>query len=478
MHSGTRHRSSPAPILEPLAFWLLAALVVWAPIPLGSNRPWAWAVLELGLFSCGLLWLGAYARREVSTTPAFLAARPALAILALWLAYLVVQWVPMPVAWVKALSPNAASLHAEAHYLSPAGRYITLSVDPHASMDFWLRSLAFAVAFALVLLVADTRRRMVILCGAFVVTGVLQAFVAGILHLGGLNMEVLGMPISHAAQASGTYVSRNHLAGLLEMTLAVGIGLMLAQLEDRPHRTLRQFVQDTAELLLSGKAMLRLMLIIMVSALVMTRSRMGNTAFLASLLVAGALALVLSRRAPRSTMVFIASLLVVDIAIVGAWFGVERTVQRIVESSAQSFAEKGDVIEEALRMVADYPLVGTGAGTFYAVFPHYRGAGVTVFYDHLHNDYLQFLVETGPLGFGLMGLLVVASLGCALLALVRRRDPVARGVAFGAVMGIVAIGIHSFVDFNLQIPANAFLFTLLLAMGWLSLFLESPRRPS
>lgn len=42
-------------------------------------------------------------------------------------------------------------------------------------------------------------------------------------------------------------------------------------------------------------------------------------------------------------------------------------------------------------------------------------------------------------------------------------------------MGIIAIGIHSTVDFNLQIPANAFLFTILLALGWLSLHLKRAR---
>jgi hypothetical protein len=64
------------------------------------------------------------------------------------------------------------------------------------------------------------------------------------------------------------------------------------------------------------------------------------------------------------------------------------------------------------------------------------------------------------------------------LAQARRWDPLARGMGFAAVMGIVALGIHSTVDFNLQIPANAFAFMILLGFGWLSLFLDrSDRRP-
>jgi O-antigen ligase len=469
--NGGRPPGAVAPLLDRSAFWLLCALVVWAPIPLGSNRPWAWSILEIGLFAAGLVWLAAYARRETAPGPVFRAARPALALLALWLAYLLLQWLPMPAEWVRLVSPKAAALHASANYLGEPGRLITLSVDPHATFVFWLKSCAWAVAFALTLLVVHGRRRLAWLCGAIVLSGAIQAFAGSLLHLARVDLDVLGMPMQWAAQASGSFVNRNHLAGFLEMSLAVGIGLMIGRLEDRPRRGWRQFLRDTAVLLLSRKAMLRLVLVLMVIALVMTRSRMGNTAFFASLLVAGGIALLFSRRAPRSTVVFIASLLVVDVLLIGAWFGVEKTIQRIEQTTVRDVEERQDPSVYALKIVEDYPLTGAGAGTFYTAFTRYRGHDIGAFFDHAHNDYIQFLAETGIVGIALMGLFSVAALLCAVLALARRRDPLARGVAFGALMGIVALGIHSTVDFNLQIPANAFLFVILCALAWLSLHL-------
>jgi O-antigen ligase len=399
------------------------------------------------------------------------AARPALAVLVLWLGYLCLHWLPMPAAWVRVLSPQAAMVHAGADYLGP-GRFITLSLDPHASFVFWLKSCAYAAAFALTLLLVHGRTRLAWLCGAIVASGLIQAFYGSLMHLAKVDMDILGMPIQHAAQASGGYVNRNHLAGLLEMSLAVGIGLMIAQLEDRPRRSWREFLHDTAVLLLSGKAMLRLVLVIMVVALVMTRSRMGNTAFFASLLVAGAIGLALSRHAPRGTVLLIGSLIAIDVALIGTWFGVEQTVQRIAETTVQNVEERVDPAVYAVKILDDYPLFGTGAGTFYTAFTRYRGHDIDAFYDHVHNDYVQFLAETGVIGIGLMGLFVLAALACAVLAQARRRDPLARGVAFGVVMGVVAIGIHSTVDFNLQIPANAFVFMILLALGWVSLYLN------
>jgi len=465
------------PHFDRAAFWLLAALIVLAPVPLGSNRPWAWAMLEMGIFSAGLLWLAGYARRELRPPKAVRAAWPAFALLALWLLFLLLQWIPLPPELVRVLSPRAAELHAAADYIRD-GRNITLSVDPHASFVFWLKNCAYAAAFALTLLLVHGRGRLAWLCGAIIASGLLQAFYGSFMHLARIDFDVLGMPIHHSSQASGSYVNRNHLAGLLEMSLGVGIGMLIAQLEDRPRRNWHDFLQDTARLLLSGKAMLRLVLVIMVVALVMTRSRMGNTAFFASLLVAGAVGLALSRHAPRGTVILIASLIVIDLALIGTWFGVERTMQRIADTTVQNVEERVEPSVYAVKILGDYPLFGTGGGTFYTAFTRYRGQDIDAYYDHVHNDYVQYLTETGLIGGALLGLLVLASLVCAILAQARRRDPLARGVAFGVLMGVTAIGIHSTVDFNLQIPANTFIFMLLLALGWISLYLNrAPARP-
>ena len=63
-----------------------------------------------------------------------------------------------------------------------------------------------------------------------------------------------------------------------------------------------------------------------------------------------------------------------------------------------------------------------------------------------------------------------------MLALARRRDPLARGFAFAVLMGVCSLAIHSAVDFNLQIPANALAFMVLLAYGWVAYYLDSRER--
>ena len=134
--------------------------------------------------------------------------------------------------------------------------------------------------------------------------------------------------------------------------------------------------------------------------------------------------------------------------------------------------EREDPAVYTLPLIKDYPVFGSGPGTFYVAFPAYRPEKVVNFYDYTHNDYAQFAAETGVVGLGLLGLVVAFSLAAALRAQWVRRDPLMRGMSFASIMGVTAILIHSWVDFNLQIPANAVYFMVLLALGWISLHLD------
>jgi O-antigen ligase len=204
---------------------------------------------------------------------------------------------------------------------------------------------------------------------------------------------------------------------------------------------------------------------------------MGNTAFFASLLIAGTVGIVLSRRATRNTVILLASLVAIDLFIVGSWFGVEKLAQRLEATTMAHVQEREDPASHTLPLIRDYAVLGSGPGTFHVAFPRYRPEKVVAFYDYAHNDYAQFAAETGLVGFGLVGLLVAMTLGVALVAQWQRRDPLMRGMSFACVMGVTAILIHSTVDFNLQIPANAVLFMVLLALGWISLFLDRQAAP-
>jgi O-antigen ligase len=231
-------------------------------------------------------------------------------------------------------------------------------------------------------------------------------------------------------------------------------------------------VRQTLDWILSSKMILRLSLCVIVIALTTTHSRMGNGAFFASLIIAGICGIALSRFATRNTVLLLASLVVIDLVIVGSWFGVEKLAKRVQETTMQDVQEREEPPEAAMKLIRDFPMFGAGPGSFYLAFPPYRTEKITAFFDHAHNDYVEFAAESGVPGLAILGLLVVLSVGAALRAQWERRDPLMRGMAFACIMGVTSILIHSWVDFNLQIPANAALFVVLCAFGWLSLHLD------
>ncbi len=433
------------------------ALLLWVPIPLGSNRPWAWAILELWVFLLAIWWLFAFARGKAHRSLALNRAWPALLCGGLWLGYVWLQLVPLPMDLLSLLSPEAARLHAASAWPVPSAA-APLTLDQYGTYEGALKSTAYGTFFVLSLALLDRSERVALAAYTLVLSGFAQAMYGGLSSLSELS-----------GQAHGSFVNRNHYSAYLVMCISVGLGALIANLTGDVARSWKQFLRNAIALILSPRMRLRLALVVMVIALVLTRSRMGNISFFASLLAAGAIGLLFSRRATRSMVILIASLIVIDIFIVGAYFGVERVVERIEQTRIET-EQRPDVANSALAMWKDYPVFGSGLGSFHVVFPRYRGGEISDLNTHTHNDYLEFATETGIVGIALLGLLVLLSFLTALRAQIMRHDPLMRGISFGALMAIIALMIHSTVDFNLQIPANALTFMLVLALAWISLY--------
>lgn len=473
-----RHFTKKPFDLDRALFWAWLVLLCWLPIPLGSVEPWAWAVMEVGVFAILAIWCVAYARGAVRPSQTFIQAKWFIWFLVAWLAYLVMYLLPMPMEWIAAISPKTAALHRETLAFDSSWR--TLALDPHAALASWLRSLAYVAAFVVTLLLVNSGDRLRQLLFVLVVFALVMSVYGILMNLNAARITWFGSPMFHGHQASATYYNRNHFAGYLEMTLAMGIGLLIADLRDRKATTWKQFLRNFLEWIFSPKMRLRLMLCVLVIALVSTRSRMGNTAFFASLMVAGFIGILLSRYATRGTVLLLTSLIAIDIFIVGSWFGVEQLAQRIEQTSIvrqevavvgaqESVEQRLDATSSTLPMIKDFPAVGVGPGAWYLVFPGYRGEDVMQgFFEYAHNDYAQMAAEFGVTGFAMLGIMVLWSFIVALRAHATRRDPLMRGVSFTAIMGIIALMIHSSVDFNLQIAANATYFMVLLALGWIS----------
>jgi O-antigen ligase len=122
------------------------------------------------------------------------------------------------------------------------------------------------------------------------------------------------------------------------------------------------------------------------------------------------------------------------------------------------------------------PLIGWGLGTFPTAYPQFRTFYTTFFVNEAHNDYLQLLTETGVVGFGIAVWFLVVTFRRAWAKLDNWSENVNGALTVAALLGCVGILVHSFLDFNLRIPANAALFYVLCAVAASAPLQESQRR--
>lgn len=433
------------PLERPLVAAILFTLI-WLPLPLGSNRLWANGLLMLLIGAIGAGWaiLQWRNRHQGHMHHSLKAALPLLGLLLLAQAWVAVQWL--------------------------AG----LSVDNGETFTYLLLGLAYSLLFLLIVSLFHNRERLTLLLATLVVSGTLQAFWGAFNTLSGLEWLLVGPKVHYLGDATGTFVNRNHLAGYLEMTLACGIGLLMALRDGRPFSWV-----NLLELLLGPKARLRLALVVMVIALVMSHSRMGNTAFFASLLLAGGLFVLIEKEHRLRNSLILASLILIDVLVISQYFGLERLKDRLLSTQLQDVVVNGEVVQQAnevrddvygyaIPLLLERPLVGQGAGTFEAVFPKYPGEDIRLHFDHAHNDYLQFAIEFGLLGTLPLAAFVLLALWHALRAMWKRESVYRSGVGLGAAMGIIALLIHSSTDFNLQMPANAATYVVVCAIAVLA----------
>jgi O-antigen ligase len=365
-----------------------------------------------------------------------------------------------------------------ASQLVVAVQWLFVSDSSHDTYLHLLLGLSLTAFFLLTLLMLNSRRRIKRIVWVIIFAGAFQAIYGAFMVLSGLEWSFFMLKYAYMEKATGTFINRNHLAGYLEMTLAVGIGYLLSQ-STRYSGNWQQRLRQVVEMLLSPKVIMRLLLAVMVIALVLTRSRMGNTAFFSSLMISGGLALLLMKNKTRSTTILLSSLLIIDIMIVGAFFGVEKVADRLQNTSVNK-ESRDEVSRDTFMMWQENPVLGVGAGTYQYTYPAYKSDDVlsTRLYDHAHNDYLQFLAEFGLIAFVLLLTSVLWCLWWAIRAMYKRRSELFKGLGFASCMGIIAIGIHSSVDFNLQIPANAFMFVFMMALAVLARWMPRGGRRS
>ena len=443
---------------------VLAVAIVGATLAFGGVQPLTYTLMEFAVFLAVLLPLWKQTRQGKISIP--LPLWPVLFVL-----WALVQLLPLPSFVIGWISP-ARLLDPSLSGLAP-GQWVwtALSIYPHDSVVALAKFLAYLGAFLLAACLYDSRKRRSTLLRILILLGCFEAVYGIVQYLTGWQKIFTYTKQFDLQEATGTYINRSHFAGLLELTLPFVVALLFYSFGLWSEG--RHVDMNTSPAVRRGSPGSQLLfyvfvLLIMVMAVLFSRSRMGILATLFSILFMFLAALVRLKVGRRAWMggVFLFLFCVLAYAI---WIGLGPVLARFepaYESGYLQMEGRISIWRDALQLVRDYPLTGAGLGTFGLAFRHYQTTAVNFYVDHAHNDYLEFAADTGLLGVALLFLPIFylcLRMIISFLTDPRRYRPAVTLGCIGSTLGML---IHSATDFNLQIPANALIFAVVLGIGY------------
>jgi O-antigen ligase/tetratricopeptide (TPR) repeat protein len=457
---------------------LVLLMVCLAPWAFGSVEPPHEFLLEAGTALIAALWgvrMVLQGQLTWKKCPVALCLA-ALCLLAFW------QIQPLPRSVLKFLSPSAVRLYdemlpaeperlpnGEVHSRPPLAAGSSLSLYPGATRRELIRLLAVFVLFTAVrnnIASTASLRRLSI---ALVINGALLAFFA-IVQFFTSEPNTIYWSVSTRGLVFGPFVCRTHFPFYLNACIGAGLGLLLSRAsavdDDAPGSWSDTWagVREAGQSLLADPASLWLVcaLVLMVASVVLSLSRGGLLALVGAAAVVVLLRPVQAARFARLVPAVLCALLALGLV---AWLGfsqVEARVTSVVSGEALQ-QSRLPIWEDCLPFLREFPLLGTGFGTFVYVEPlHRHHMPPQYIVDHAHNEYLEALVEGGVIRLGIT--LLAVGLVCWFgYRAVRRRNQPLSGLALGTLFGLAAIALHSFGDFAIHLPAIALLTTVLAA---------------
>ncbi|MGH9405971.1 MAG: O-antigen ligase family protein [Terriglobia bacterium] len=448
---------------------ILTLTVIGATLSFGGVEPLTYSLMEIVIFALFLaVVIDQFRRRQIELGVPIWPVLFALLV--------ILQIVPLPASLVRAIDPARllpAELLSIAHR---SGHAVTLSIYPHDTLLALMKFLAYLGAFVLAAYVFDSRQRKSLIVRTAIFLGLFEAAYGIVQYLTGWQKIFTYQKVYYTESGTGTFINHNHFAGFLELTFPFTLAMVFYYFQIwRDAKRRGPAKVDPATASSAGMQVLVFAFLVLVSVVgvIFSRSRTGIFATLITLVFVGLFAQLKVRR--KAWALGLAAFVLVAVGY-GLWIGLNPVVSRFeaLRGGAPTLEREGRLPtwQATLEIVRGHPLTGTGLGTFRYQFPHFQTVQLSLFFTHAHNDYLEFLSETGWVGALLLFvpiLVLLVWMGHSFLTDPRRYRP---AITLGCMGSTLAILIHSVADFNLHIPANALVFAIVLGIGYKAACIE------
>jgi O-antigen ligase len=438
--------SSAAEALPRLVFYSLLTLIALTAIPNGTEHVWFKAVFQSVVFTLVGLWIieGLFSGTWRLPDLHLLAPGACLLILAI----------------IQAIAGSWQ-----------LGFELVSSVASYETRLWVFQAGAILLMAALLLQYTNNQKRFKALVHVVISIGALSAF------YGLFRQLTLSPPpwsgVEEPTAGYAQFLNPNHFALLMEMTLGLTVGLIIAGGVKR--RSL--FVYLPVSVLLW-------------TTLVLSNSRGGILSMVGQVVVVAFLIVVMKppkdvattsneqaedfhgqpgpKKTPRLNRTVVArvslAFLLLTIIVGGAfWVGGDSLRRRLQvtprefanETPTRSNSNRLAIWRATISLIKDNPITGVGLGAYSTAIPRYHDASGTWIPEEAHNDYLELLATGGIIGFSLVVWFGIVCYRRGRRNLLSPGDQFSRAARLGSLIGLTGVGIHSHVDFGLHITVNA-----------------------
>ncbi len=465
-----------------LILGLLIILSSFTIIAFGAVHVWAYTTFQIAAFTLLTLYLLTHLLQKESLTWISTPINP---FLFLFIALILLQLLPLPMAILQWISPETAAHKTAAWKIlfpqNPNLDWASIAYASHPVIREGLKLIAYITIFFLTLHLLNSRKRIDIFIYALLFMGLAQSVYS--IHAVFSDSSRIWWWHSRARGggfASGTFIVSNHFAFYLEMLIPLAFGFTIAQKgrnqrfapglsapKDLVQRIVSWFAPESPN---PKMLFLFFAAVIMGAALLLSGSRGGILSLSGAMLIMGVL--FLFKRGYRRYSGF-ALLLCSLTFLYGLYIGIEPTFDKFERT--QGLLGRLYTSKTLLPIIREYPAFGAGWGNLYHVYFRYMPENPPFPYSgvwsagYAHNDWLEAGTETGFAGLFLL-------LGGYLYFLFRvirvwksRRDLHAVGIGAGGIAGLISVGFHSFFDFSLHIPANPTMLAMVGAVTYAAL---------
>jgi putative inorganic carbon (HCO3(-)) transporter len=319
----------------------------------------------------------------------------------LFLSFMILQTIPLPIEWINILSPEKYNILKKLDFNDS---YTSISLNPSNSFFSLLNYLSIFL-FVIIFKSLFYRSKDIFKFYYFLVfLGAFAASVAIYFYLiGNPNFLILKNSISPSS-ATGFFINRTVFSCFLTLCFFSGVEYL---------KIIDHYQKDSTNNFFD-KIYVRIFILLITIGIITTFSRLGNFLFISSILIYISQALYLNDKKNRFFLISLILIVLFDVLILGFYFGSEKLLQRysFLHNEITKYSpslgvdnlSRGDIAKFAFIEFKKFIFFGYGGGGFESLLKiNYENLS-TSYASHAHFDFMEFLGEFGLVGFILISL--------------------------------------------------------------------------